>query len=319
MKAATIHKYGTPSDIKVTEQNTPEIKDDEVLIRVKASAVNDYDWCIVTGKPASYRLIFGFTKPRKPILGMEMSGIIEKKGKQVKNFQIGDRVISDTSDDRLGSFAELVVLKEKSLTKLPESFDFVEGASIPHAAALAYQGLYDLGNIKDGMKVLVNGAGGGVGSFALFFCKQMNCYTTGVDTGAKLVNMTNIGYDKVIDYKKTDFTELYEKYDLILDAKTNRVPSKYIKVLNPGGVYVTVGGEPSRLIQAALHQNIVSRFSDKKVKVLAVKTNKGIDKILDMLNGHSIHIDKYEGLGSVHQAVADFGAATHTGKVVVEL
>ncbi|GAB5465236.1 MAG: NADP-dependent oxidoreductase [Candidatus Kapaibacteriales bacterium] len=321
MLAATIDKYGTTDNIIVKEVPKPKCPPDNVLIKIMASSVNDYDWSLVRGKPAIYRLLFGLTKPKSPILGMEMSGIIEEVGSEVEGFKVGDRVMSDTSDYSFGTFAEYLPLKPKALNKIPETLSFIEAAAIPHAFALAYQGLVKLGEITQGMDVLINGAGGGVGMFAFGIAKSFGCKVTGVDSGEKLQKMKAAGFDLVIDYKTQDFTSLSEKFDLILDAKTSFWPRKYKKALKERGKYITVGGSLPRLFACFINKHTFSRFTDKKIDVLAVKTNQDVDQVLRLIAQSNIkfNIELHKGLKSTSNAIQRFGNAEHYGKIVVEV
>ena len=252
MKAYNIKNYGEPDKVlSLIEADQPEPKNTEVLVKVRATAINDYDWCLTTGKPISYRLFFGIFSPRKKLMtpGMEVAGIVEQVGNNATKFKVGDAVYGDISEFGFGSFAEFLCIDEKALARKPDSMSFEEATSIPHAAMLALQGLRDVGQIIDGQKILINGGGGGVGSFGLQLAKLYNANVTGVDTGEKLKAMETQGFDKVMDYKKEDFTKSDEQYDLILDCKTNRSLWRFLKVLEPEGKYVSIGGRSGKLLQ----------------------------------------------------------------------
>lgn len=205
---------------------------------------------------------------------MELSGIVEQLGSNVKTFKVGDAVFGDISSFGFGSFAEYVSINEKAIFKKPQEMSFEEAAAIPHASLLALQALTDIGKIKKGQKVLINGAGGGVGIFGLQLAKLHSCEVTGVDTGEKLVMMKSIGFDHVIDYKKQDFTKNGRHYDLILDCKTTRSPFSYARSLTSNGTYVTVGGTLSKIFQIIIFKKIISALFNKNISVFGLKPIK---------------------------------------------
>ena len=207
MKAVIFTKYGSPEVLQFREVAKPSPGEQEVLIKIQATAVNDYDWSMVRGKPYLYRLMYGIFKPKIIIPGMELSGTVEAVGENAKLFNVGDQVYGDISGYGFGSFAEFVCINENAITLKPEKMSFEEAASIPHATMLAVQGLIDIGKIQKGQKILINGAGGGVGTFGLQIAKLYDTEVTGVDTGEKLVMMKSMGFDHIIDYQKEDFTK----------------------------------------------------------------------------------------------------------------
>lgn len=181
MKAIVLTKYGSPSMLQLQELPKPVPQENEVLVKIHATAINDYDWSMVRGKPHLYRLMFGLLKPKIKIPGMELSGTIEALGKNVQSFKLGDVVYGDISDYGFGSFAEYICIHEKALALKPPKMTFEEAAAIPHASLLAYQGLIDLGKIQNGQQILINGAGGGVGTFGLQLAKLYDAEVTGVE------------------------------------------------------------------------------------------------------------------------------------------
>lgn len=240
MKAIVFTKYGTPDVLELKEVDKPIPKDDEVLIKVCAVSINDWDWGLLQGDFIN-RLLSGLLKPKKKILGSDIAGRIEAVGKNVKQFQPGDEVFGDLSG-QWGGFAEYVCARENALALKPASMTFEEAAAIPQAAMLAIQGLRDKGQIQSGQKLLINGAGGGVGTFAIQIAKLYDVEVTGVDSSGKLDMLRSMGFDHVIDYTQEDFTKNGQRYDLILDVKTNRSMLDYMRALSPNGIYVTVGG-----------------------------------------------------------------------------
>lgn len=322
MKAFTIKNYGEPDKVlRLIEVEQPKPKNTEVLVKVCATAINDYDWCITTGKPFAYRLIFGIFSPKKKlrIPGMEVSGIVEQVGNNAGKFKAGDAVYGDISAHGFGSFAEFLCIDEKALTKKPDSMSFEEATSIPHAAMLALQALRDVGQIKDHQKILINGGGGGVGSFGIQIAKLYNADVTGVDTGEKLKTMKTQGYDKVIDYKKEDFTKSDQQYDLILDCRTKRSLWKFLKVLKPEGKYVTIGGRSGKLLQMFYMSPILRLFSKKRVRMVMLRANKDLDYINQLYMEEKVHcvIDGPYTFDKIPWAVQRFGDALHHGKIVI--
>jgi len=276
---------------------------------------------LMRGKPYPYRLMFGITKPKKKIPGIELSGIIEALGENVNTFKVGDAVYGDISSYGFGCFAEYICVDEKALVLKPVKMSFEEAASISHASMLAVQGLVDVGKIQKGQKILINGSGGGVGTFGLSIAKLYGSEVTGVDTGDKLKMMKSIGFDHVIDYKKEDFTKNGQCYDLILDTKTNRSTFDYVRSLSPNGRYVTVGGDLNRLLQIFLLKPCISKFNKKSIDIVALKPNKDLDYINELYETGKIKpvIDGPYKLSEVPELIQYFGEGKHTGKVVITL
>ncbi len=321
MKAIVLNRYGSPEDLQVQDIPKPSPAAHEVLVKIHATAINDYDWSIVRGKPYLYRLMFGLRRPKMPVAGMELAGVVEAVGDQVSQFQVGDAVYGDTSEYGFGTFAEYMCIHEKALILKPNEMSFEQATAIPHAAALAYQGLVDAGQIKSGQRVLINGAGGGVGTFGLQIAKTYGAEVTGVDTGDKLQRMRALGFDQVIDYKKVDFTKTGQRYDLILDAKTKHAPRAYLRVLHPEGRYVTVGGDLHRLLQLVVSKAWIARTTKKHLQIVALKANKDLDKINALFAAGIIKplIDGPYPLEKIPWAISYFGAGQHHGKVVIAI
>jgi NADPH:quinone reductase-like Zn-dependent oxidoreductase len=196
---------------------------------------------------------------------------------------------------------------------------FEQAAALPHAALLAWQGLVDVGQIKRGERVLINGAGGGVGTIGVQIARQYGCEVTGVDRDFKLGALKAIGFDHVIDYQKVDFTRHAQRYDLILDARTTRAPFRYLRALNPGGRYVTVGGDPLRLLQIFCLGSVIGKMTGKRLRIVALKPNEGLDHINRLFESHALKcvIDGPYALADVPKALARFGEAKHIGKIVI--
>tara|TARA_R110002167_G_scaffold152197_6_gene346112 strand:+ start:1284 stop:2261 length:978 start_codon:yes stop_codon:yes gene_type:complete len=324
MKAYNIKNYGAPDKVlRLIEAKQPEPKNSEVLVKVFATTINDYDWCITSGRPFAYRLLFGIFRPKKKFMipGMEVAGIVEQVGNNATKFKAGDAVYGDISEFGFGSFAEFLCIDEKALAQKPESMSFEEATSIPHAAMLALQGLRDVGQIKHGQKILINGGGGGVGSFGIQIAKLHNADVTGVDTGEKLKAMETQGFDNVIDYKKEDFTKRDQQYDLILDCKTNRSLWKFLRVLEPEGKYVSIGGRSGNLLQMLYLSPILKLFSKKRVHMVMLKANKDLDYINQLYEDNKINcvIDGPYTFDKIPWAIQRFGDGRHNGKIVISV
>jgi NADPH:quinone reductase-like Zn-dependent oxidoreductase len=317
MKAIVFRKYGTPDVLEFKEIDKPIPEEDEVLIKVYAVSINDWDMGLLQGDIIN-RLLNGLLKPRIKILGSDIAGRIEVVGKNVKKFHNGDEVYGDLSGS-WGGFAEYACARENALALKPNSMSFEEAAAIPQAAMLAIQGLRDKGQIRSGQKLLINGAGGGVGTFAVQIAKLYGVEVTGVDSPGKLDMMRSIGYDHVINYKLEDFTKNGKSYDLILDVKTNRSIFDYTRVLSRNGTYVTVGGSLVRLLQTLFLGPWISMISKKKICVVALKANKDLDYINELFETGKVKpvIDGTFRLDEVPKALRFFGAGNHKGKVVI--
>jgi NADPH:quinone reductase-like Zn-dependent oxidoreductase len=317
LKAIIYTEYGGPEVLQVEEIEKPIPKDDEVLIKVHAASINDWDWGLLHGDFIN-RMLNGFLKPKRKILGSDIAGRIEAVGKNVTRFKTGDEVYGDLSG-QWGGFAEYTCARETALALKPKSMTFEEAAAIPQAAMLAVQGLIDKGKIQTGQKLLINGAGGGVGTFSLQIAKFYGMEVTGVDKTNKLDMMRSLGFDHVIDYTKEDFTNNGRRYDLILDAKTNRPMRHYVRALNPTGVYVTVGGDMSRLLQALILGPWISRIYHKYIRIVALKPNKDLDYMNRLYEAGKIKpvIDGPYKLDEIQKAFELFGRGDHKGKIVI--
>jgi NADPH:quinone reductase-like Zn-dependent oxidoreductase len=319
LKAVIYTKYGGPEVLQLTEVEKPTPKDDEVLVKVHAVSINDWDDGLLHGDFIN-RLLNGLFKPKRKILGSDIAGRIEAVGKNVKKFQPGDEVYGDLSG-KWGGFAEYACAPEKALALKPAGMSFIDAAAIPQAAMLAVQGLIDKGKIKTGQKILINGAGGGVGTFGIQIAKLYGAEVTGVDSPAKLDLLRSMGFDHVIDYTKEDFTKNGQRYDLVLDAKTNRSMFDYARALSPNGIYVTVGGSTSRLFQALLLRPWISMIYKKHMRIVALKPNKDLAYINELFEAGKIKpvIDGPYKLEEVAKAFRIFGKSGHKGKLVIAL
>jgi NADPH:quinone reductase-like Zn-dependent oxidoreductase len=306
--------------LQLQEIEKPIPKDDEVLIKIYATSLNDWDWALLHGDFIN-RMLFGLLKPKKKILGCDIAGRVEEVGKKVSRFKIGDDVYGDLSGGNWGGFAEYVCANEKALALKHPGMSFEDAAAIPQAAMLAVQGLIDKGKIRSGQKLLINGAGGGVGTFAIQIAKLYGAEVTGVDTAAKLNMLRSMGFDHVIDYTKEDFTNNGKCYDLILDVKTNRSVFKYARTLCAHGIYVTVGGNIGRILQLVFLSPWISMFLKKQVRLVALKPNKDLSYMNELFGSGKLKpvIDGPYKLSEVPEAFMYFGKAQHKGKIVITM
>ena len=319
MKAIVYTKYGTPDDLEFKEIDKPVIKDDEVLVKVFAVSLNDWDVGLLEGDFVN-RMLNGVRAPKIKVLGSDVAGRVEAVGKNVKKWRSGDEVFGDLSG-RWGGFAEYVCARENDLALKPPTMSFEQAAAIPQAGMLAVQGLIDKGKIKSGQRVLINGAGGGVGTFAVQIGKLYGVEMTGVDSASKLDMMLSMGFDHVIDYTREDFTNNGQRYDLILDAKTNRSIFDYARALRPEGTYVTVGGSVSRLLQILLVSPLVQVTTRKKICIVALKPNKDLTYMSELFEAGKVKpvIDGPYRLEDVPKAFTLFRQGLHKGKVVITI
>lgn len=320
MKAIVYEKYGSPDVLHLKEVAKPIPKDNEVLVKVHAASVNSWDWDLLRGKPFASRLMFGLLRPRTKILGCDIAGRVEAVGRNVKQFQPGDEVFGDISGCGRGGFAEYVCARENALALKPASMTFEEAAAVPQAAVLALQGLRDKGQIQPGQKVLINGAGGGAGTFAVQIAKSFGAEVTGVDSARKLDMLRSIGADQVIDYTQEDFTKSGQRYDLILDVVTYRSIFDYKRALSPKGIYVMLGGGSwARVFQAMLLGPWISMTGSKKMGLLMLKPNKDLAFLIELFEAGKVKpvIDRRYPLSEVAEALRYFGEGHAQGKVVI--
>jgi len=319
VKAIIATSYGGPEQLQLREVEKPSPRPNEVLVRVFAVSINDWDWALLQGDVVN-RLLNGISRPRRQIFGSDVAGKVETVGEKVTRFRPGDEVFGDLSGN-WGGFAEYVCADENALGHKPAAMRFEQAASIPQAGMLAAQGLIDAGRVKPGEKVLLNGAGGGVGTFALQILKPLGVEVTAVDSAEKLEMLRNLGAVHTLDYRTQDFTKTGARYDLILDTKSNRSPFAYLQALNPGGRYITVGGSISRLLQCLVYKPFISAFTNKKVIVVALKPNKDLDYFSDLFTSGQLEpvIDGPYTLEQTPEAFRIYARGEHKGKMVIRV
>ena len=319
MRAIVYSEYGSPDVLRLEEVEKPVPKEDEVLVRVCATSVNDWDWALIYGETTN-RLLHGINKPKLRILGGDVAGRVEAVGAKVSAFGPGDEVYGDLCMAGFGTFAEYVCAPAQALINKPAGMTFEQAAAIPQAGMLAVQGLIDVGEIGSGKnRVLLNGAGGGVGTFALQLAKTYGVEVTCVDSAEKLDMLSELGADHVIDYRQVDFTRDGQRYDLILDPKSTRSPYDYARALAPEGIYVTVGGQSWRLFQAFVLGRLISKTHNKHIRVVALKPNKDLAFVNAQFEaGHLVPIiDGPYKLEDTAKALHRFASAQHLGKIVI--
>jgi len=321
MKALLQRKYGSPNFLEIREVDEPIPRKHQVLIKVHSVSINDWDWGLLNGTPfIPNRLISGLLKPGI-VVGSDIAGFVDSVGRNVSRFKPGDAVYGDLSSCGFGGFAEFVCAPENAVVPKPPAMSFEQAAAIPQAGMLALQGLMAGNPIKSGHSILINGAGGGVGSIAIQLMKLHQVEVTGVDSAVKLEAMRSWGFDHVIDYREQDFTHNAKCYDLILDVKTDRSPSDYERVLNPNGVYATVGGSIRGLLKIALSGMRIRRSTNKKLSVIQLKPNRDLtyfNELFEVGNFEPVLDELYDFTESdVRKAFRRFDAASHTGKIVI--
>jgi NADPH:quinone reductase-like Zn-dependent oxidoreductase len=323
LKAIVYTKYGSTDVLHLAEVEKPIPKENEVLVKIYASSINSWDWGQLRGKELITRILAGLFKPRRKILGCDISGRVEEVGKNVKDFQPGDEVFGDIAAAGFGGFAEYVAVPEKFLAKKSPAMSFEQSAALPQVGLLALQGLRHKGSIQSGQQLLINGAGGGVGTLALQYAKSLGAEVTCVDSTEKFDLLRSLGADHLIDYKKEDYTQDGRQYDRILDVIALRTVSDYKRALKPGGIFVMLGGSMNGwYILHILFGSIFSRFGNKKICLMGYKPNR---KDLEFLNqlfeeGKAVPIiDKCYPLEDVPAAFQYFGEAHHKGKIVIAI
>lgn len=321
MKAIVYEKYGPPHVLQLKEVEKPAPKDDEVLIKVHAAALNQGDWYALTGKPFMVRLTDGLLKPRDKILGMDVAGRIEAVGVNVTQFQPGDEVFGDISWCGKGAYAEYVAVPENVIALKPANLSFEQAAAVSVSAVVALQALRDAGQIQPGQKVLINGASGGVGTFTVQIAKYYGAEVTAVCSTGKMDMVRSIGADHAIDYTQEDFTQTGQLYDLIVGVNGYRSLSDYKRALRPQGTYVNTGGTMAQLFEAMLKGPLMSKKRGKQLKALGPvkQSQKDLVVLKELLEAGKFVpvIDRRYTLSEVPEAFRYFGEGHAKGKVII--
>jgi NADPH:quinone reductase-like Zn-dependent oxidoreductase len=320
MKAIVYEEYGPPQVLQLKEVEKPTPKENEILVKVHAASVNYIDYQILRGESLFLRLTTGgLLKPKHKILGDDIAGRVEAVGRNVKQFQAGDEVFGICNT---GGFAEYRCVPEDYFVLKPANMSFKEAAAIPEAAIPALLGLRDKGQIQSGQKVLINGASGGVGTFAVQIAKSFGADVTGVCSTRKMDMVRSIGADHVIDYTQEDFSESGVRYDLILAAGGNRSIFDYKGALSPEGIYVCVGGSASQYFQAMFLGPLLSVMGGKKMgTVFAPPTQKDYAFLIELFEAGKLVpvIDRHYPLNEVAEALRYYGEGHSQGKIVINI
>ncbi len=324
MKAIVCYKYGSPDVLKLEEVVKPAPKDNEVLVKIHAVSVNAADWHLLRADPFLVRLMVGgLLKPKINILGADIAGIVEAVGASVKQFKPGDEVFTALSECGWGAFAEYKCADENVFVLKPANLTFEEAAAVPLAAITALQNLRDQGKIQPKQKVLINGASGGVGIFAVQIAKSFGAEVTAVCSTKNVDMASSIGADYVIDYTKEDFTKNGKTYDLIYAANGNRSIFDYKRSLNANGAYVMSGGSYKQMFQAMLLGPLISMSGTKKMGGLTARYNqKDMAFIKELIESGKVKpvIDRaYPSLSDVPDAIRYLEEGHAKGKVVITI
>jgi NADPH:quinone reductase-like Zn-dependent oxidoreductase len=317
MKAIVCRNYGSPDILTYEEIEKPTIRDNEVLIKVHAASINPLDWRLMRGKPYFLRATMGLQKPRETRIGRDVAGVVETVGRNIAHLKPGDQVFGAC----VGSLAEYACASESKLAIKPASVSFEQAASVPIAALTALQGLRDMGQIQSGKKVLINGAAGGVGTFAVQIAKSFGANVTGVCSTRNVDMVRSVGADRVIDYTQEDFTSGTERYDLILDNVGNHSLSACRRVLNSHGSLVMVGAkEIVPLLARALQANLWSRFLTQRLGFLVARlTTEDLTIVGSLMDSGKVSpvIDRRYRLSEAPQAIRYLEEGHVRGKVVI--
>jgi NADPH:quinone reductase-like Zn-dependent oxidoreductase len=322
MKAVLHTRYGRPADvIELGEAETPSIQDDQVLVRVHASSVNPVEWYRVTG-PYFARFDSGLRRPKSPLLGGDLAGRIEAVGRDVENVQPGDEVFGTS----VGSWAEHAATREIRLAPKPGNLSFEEAAAVPVAAITALQALRDKGQVQPGQRVLINGASGGVGTFAVQLAKAFGADVTAVCSTRNVEQAGSLGADRVVDYTHEDFTRLDERHDLMLDIAGSRSFSDFRRVLTPEATVVLVGGKMSYRgfgpLPHLFATMVASKGRSQKVTFFVAKIRReDLLVVKELIEAGKVApvIDRRYALGEVPEALTYFGEGHARGKVVITI
>ena len=322
MKAIVRSRYGSADVLRFTDVPDPVPGDGEVLVRVRATSINTADLDNLRGKPAVSRLMTGLTKPKSPTLGLDVAGEVVEVGPGVTTLQPGDRVWGDVYG-RFGAFAEYVSAPARVFSRFPDELDFETAATAPHSAVLALQALDGKGRIEPGSRVLVNGAGGCVGPFAIQLAKAFGAEVTGVDHTDKLELMTRAGADHVVDYTRTDITRSGERYDLIVDIAATRSVFRFRRPLRRHGAYVLIAATMAGFVQAAVGGALVSALGTKRMGVFGWAPSKAEDlaTLGTMMIAGEVRpiIDRAYTLESVPEAIGYLASGRARGKLLVRV
>jgi len=324
MKAIVFTEYGAPDVLQLKEVEKPQPAAHEILLKTHAAAANAMDWHLVRGEPFLARLMHGIRKPKNNRIGADIAGTVVAVGSDVTQFKVGDAVFGEKYAQDFGTFAEYAVISEEAVALKPENLSFEEAAAVPLAALTALHGLRNIGQLKTGQKVLVNGASGGVGTFAVQMAKAFGAEVTGVCSTRNLEMVRSIGADHVVDYTQEDFTRSGKVYDLIFDAVGNRSIADYKRVLSSNGICAIAGvSSMTRLFEHMLQGGLSSRMSDQTFTMVDTKFTNGHDltfivKLLQTAQIKSV-IDRCYPLNETAEAIRYMETGRARGKVIIKV
>jgi NADPH:quinone reductase-like Zn-dependent oxidoreductase len=320
MKAIVTTKYGPPEVLRQADVEKPVPDEHQVLVKIHAASVNAADWHMLTADIFLVRLFAGLFRPKNPILGSDIAGRVEAVGKNARQFQVGDEVFGDVFGAGAGGLAEYAAVPERMLVRKPANLSFEQAAAVPLAAITAYQALRDVGRVQPGQKVLINGASGGVGTFAVQIARALGAEVTAVCSSRNLDLARSLGAGHVIDYTKENFTQAGQHYDLILAANGYHPIRDYQRALTPTGVYVMVGGKPAQMFEALALGPLLSKkqgqrllsftAAAKQSDLLAIKALLEAGKVVPV-------IDRRYPLSEVPAAMRYLGDGHARGKIVI--
>jgi NADPH:quinone reductase-like Zn-dependent oxidoreductase len=319
MKAIIHERYGPPDVMRLADVEKPTPNDNQVLVKIHAASVNALDWHLLTADIFLVRLEMGMLRPKNKIRGADIAGQVEAVGKNVTRFKPGDEVFGDTAH---GGFAEYAVASERALSLKPANLSFEQAAAIPVAALTALQGLRNVGKIQAGQKVLINGAAGGVGTFAVQIAKAFGAEVTAVCSTRNLEQARTLGADHVIDYSKENFTENGQQYDLIFAANGYHPLTAYKRALKPRGVYVMAGGTPKQIFGAVLFGRLMSEKNGRKMTNFLAESNpEDLQTLKEMCEAGKLVpvIDKRYALEQTPEALRYLGSGHARGKVIITI
>lgn len=319
MKAVVFEKYGGPEVLELKDIPRPQPGEGEVLVKMKAASINDWDWQALRGIPFANRTSFGLFRPSKiKVLGCDIAGVVESVGPGVNRFREGDEVFGDISGGKWGGFGEYTTALEKHLALKPESISFEQAGAIPQGGVIALQSLRIPGPVGKGEHILINGAGGGSGSLTIMMARSMGAEVTGVDNKHKQEFMLSIGADHVLDYMKADYTAQGVEYDRIIDHVLNRPLSHLRRAMKPGGSGLIVGGKTGPILKTFAF----GKLGQKKLSMLLLKPNpRDLEAVVKMVEGGVVTpaIDKVYPLERTGDGMKYFGEGRHRGKVVIKI
>lgn len=323
MKAIVYSEYGSPDILQLQEVEKPVPADGEVLVRINAASLNALDWHNLRGAPFLQRLESGLFKPKNRILGADLAGQVEAVGKNVTTFKPGDEVFGDLYWTGFGAFAEYVSLPEHTLALKPTNITYVQAAAVPQATFTALHALRDQGQVQPGQEILINGASGGVGTFAVQIAKSFGAKVTAVCSTRNMDMVRTIGADHVIDYTQEDFTQNIQRYDLIIDIVANHSLPDLKRVMKPGGICVIVGFSTlAHMLAVSLLRPWISKTGDKKMDMLMPQeTYDDFEVIKELLQQGEVTpvIDRFYSLGETAEAIRYLEEGHAQGKVVITM